>query len=138
MRELNIGEQTVRVRATPLALLYYKQEFKGDLISDLIKVTVSFKDIISSATGKELANMTNVHQLDLSKIDTNILESFNFDAIALLKITWAMAKANSYGKEFLCFESWLNSFEHINLFDKDFLAAALGEAANGFFRGAKR
>ena len=38
MREITISEKTIRVRATPLALLYYRQEFKTDLVGDLISM----------------------------------------------------------------------------------------------------
>ena len=64
MREITIGEKQVRVRATPLALLFYKQEFKSDLISDLVK-------------------MQGV-QSDPSR----------FEALAFLQIIWALAKAD--------------------------------------------
>ena len=125
MREINIGNQTVRVRATPLALLYYRQEFGSDLLSDFIKLGVSLKDLLP-LVGK-------ADQLDLS-----VLGSFDFDAVTLLRITWAMAKADAFGKEFPSFEKWLSSFEDINIFDKEFLAAVLEEASTGFFRRAKQ
>lgn len=104
MRELNIGEQKVRVRATPLALLFYKQEFRGDLLGDLIK-------------------MREMEQ-DPSK----------FDALAFLQLVWAMAKADSFGKPFPGFQEWLASLESFDISDPEFLQAAMEEAADGFFR----
>lgn len=62
MKELKIGEQTVRVKASPLALLYYKQEFNSDLLGDIVKM-------------KDMEN-------DPSKLDT----------VAILQLVWAMAK----------------------------------------------
>ena len=47
MREITIGEKTIRVRATPLALLYYRQEFKTDLVGDLI----SMQEMASTPAG---------------------------------------------------------------------------------------
>ncbi|MEI7027157.1 hypothetical protein [Paenibacillus sp. y28] len=105
MRELKLGEQTVRVRATPLALLFYKQEFKSDLLGDLMK-------------------MEHI-QNDPSK----------FDALSILQIIWAMAKADAYGgNPFPSFVSWLGTIEGLDLSDPGFMAAAMEEAVNGFFR----
>lgn len=110
MRELKIGEETLRVRATPLALLFYKQEFRTDLLGDLMKM-----DAI---------------QKDLSQIDT----------VAILQLVYAMAKADSFGdaKKFPGFYEWVGRLDYIDFSDPEFLAAVMEEAANGFFRaGAK-
>ena len=64
MREITIDGKEVRVKATPLALLYYKQEFGSDLLGDLVK-------------------MQNI-EADMSQIDT----------VAILQLIWAMAKAD--------------------------------------------
>lgn len=64
MREITIGEKTIRVRATPLALLYYRQEFKTDLIGDLISM-------------QEMGN-----------------DPSQFDSIKMLQLIWAMNKAD--------------------------------------------
>ena len=64
MREITISEKTIRVRATPLALLYYRQEFKTDLIGDLISM-------------QEMAN-----------------DPSQFDSIKMLQLIWAMNKAD--------------------------------------------
>ncbi len=64
MREITIGEKTIRVRATPLALLYYRQEFKADLIGDLI----SMQEVASDPS--------------------------QFDSIKMLQLIWAMNKAD--------------------------------------------
>jgi len=105
MKEINVGDKKVRVRATPLALLFYKQEFKADLLGDLVKMEAARKDI--------------------SKLDT----------VALLQLIWAMAKADSFGKPFPGFVEWLNELETFDMSDPTFLLAALEEAADGFFRG---
>ncbi len=64
MREITIGDKTIRVRATPLALLYYKQEFNTDLVGDLMS----------------MQNMVN--------------DPSQFDALKFLQLIWAMAKAD--------------------------------------------
>lgn len=108
MREITIGDKKVRVRATPLALLYYRQEFKRDLLGDFFKMSEAAKDP--------------------SKIDV----------VALLQVVWAMAKADSCGKQFPGFEQWLAQLDEIDLSDNDFLAAALEEAADGFLGRNKK
>ncbi len=107
MREICIGEKTIRVRATPLALLYYRQEFKSDLIGDMVKMQGVAADLTQ------------------------------FDSIAILQMIWAMAKADSHGQQFPGFEGWLASLENINLSDSSFLVAALEEATDGFLGRTK-
>ncbi|MFD1885579.1 hypothetical protein [Paenibacillus wenxiniae] len=105
MKELNIGSSKVRVRATPLALLFYKQEFGTDLLGDLLKM----QDIGA----------------DLSKMDS----------IAFLQLTWAMAKADAFGNgQFPSFVEWIAGLESIDFSDPDFMQGMLEEAMAGFFR----
>jgi len=65
MREITIDEKQIRVRATPLALLFYRQEFKTDLIGDLIS----------------MQNMTS--------------DPSQFDALKFMQLVWAMNKADN-------------------------------------------
>jgi len=105
MRTIKISEKEIGLKATPLALLYYKQEFKTDLIGDLLKM-------------QALAN------------DPSAL-----DSVALLQIAWAMNKAaEGKGKAFPNFEAWLDQFEYVDFSDADALTAIMNEAAEGFFR----
>lgn len=108
MKELNIGDQKLRVRATPLALLFYKQEFKTDLLGDLVKMEAL--------------------KTDPSKLDS----------VALLQLIWSMAKADVYPEKFPSFMEWLSSLTGFDLSDSTLLAAALEEAADGFFRRGKQ
>lgn len=139
MRELTIGEKTIRVRATPLALLYYRQEFKADLVSDLINFIVSLLGLVSSLSGKSANEISgeDIASLNISKIDITNLSSINIDIVGLLQLVWAMAKADSYGRPFPSFEEWMNGLESFDITDVTFLPAALEEAANGFFPGGK-
>lgn len=108
MKEINIGGQKMRVRATAPALFFYKKEFKCDLIGDLVGLSKISKD-------------------DISQLDT----------VALLQITWAMAKADAgigNDSKFPSFETWLFTLEGIDLTDPDGLMKALEEAREGFFR----
>lgn len=106
MREINLGSQVVRVKASALALHFYEEEFKKDLFGDLVKM--------SRILG---AN-------DPEKIEI----------IPILRLIWAMAKAGAYPSAFKSFENWLAAFEDINLSDTTFMIAAVEEAAAGFFR----
>lgn len=63
MREITIGEKQITVRANPLTLLFYKQEFKSDLVGDLM----SMRDM----------------QKDPSQ----------FDSVIFLQLVWAMGVA---------------------------------------------
>lgn len=106
MRELSMGDKQVRVRATALALLFYKQQFKSDLIGDIVSL---------QAMGDNAAN---------------------FDSVKILQMIWAMAKADTFGQQFPSFEAWLSEFDSIDFSDVSFINAALDEAKDGFFRGA--
>ena len=64
MREIQVGDKVIRVRATPLALLFYKQEFNADLIGDLNS---------------------------MQKVEK---EPEKFDSIKMLQMVWAMNKAD--------------------------------------------
>lgn len=120
MKELNIGETKVRVRATPLALLYYKQEFKSDLLGDLAKLgdLVNMEDVNSSL------EETKAIEADLSKLDS----------VSLLQLTWAMAKADAHGSKFPSFEEWLSTLTCFDFSDLSLISAVMEEAADGFFR----
>ena len=65
MREISLDGQTLRVRATPLALLFYRQEFGADLIADLVSLQSVEKDLAS------------------------------FNSVLFLQLLWAMAKADA-------------------------------------------
>lgn len=106
MVTVKIGNKEVGLKATPLALLFYKQEFESDLIGDLVSLSVISKDP--------------------SKIDT----------VLLLQLVWAMNKTyNGVGKSFPNFAKWLDSLDSIDFADEQFMLEILEEAERGFFRG---
>jgi hypothetical protein len=108
MRTIKIGEKEIGLKATPLALLYYKQEFKTDLVGDLLKM-------------QNLAN------------DPSAL-----DSVMILQAAWAMNKAAEGGKLFPHFEAWLEQFEYVDFSDPDTLTEVMNEAVEGFFRRGSR
>ncbi len=108
MRDIIIGDAKMRVRATPLALLYYKQEFKADMVSDLLTMQGMATD------------------------------PAQFDSLAFLQIIWAMAKAAvAFGKPFPSFAEWVASLELFDFADQDLMIAVMDEAIDGFFRGGR-
>ena len=140
MREITIGEKTIRVRATPLALLYYRQEFKSDLVSSLINFIVNLMGMAVSLAGKDADKITaeDIASLNTSKIDITTISAINIDMVTALQIVWAMAKADAYGHgQFPAFEGWLSELESFDMNDTGFLPAVLEEAASGFFPRGK-
>lgn len=124
MRELKIGDQTVRVRATPLALLYYRQEFGSDLFGDLMKM-------VQGMAGVRAILGQNNDEVDISNIDLS-----HFDITMILQLVWAMAKADAFstGEQFPSFKMWLSKLDGLDLTDPAFMTGALEEAVDGFFR----
>jgi hypothetical protein len=109
MRTVNIGGKDIGLKATPLALVYYKQAFGSDLVGDLVKM----QDIAK----------------DPSKIDS----------VFLLQVTWAMAKAyEGVGKKFPDFMNWVADLESFDFTDVDVINAIMDEASDGFFRRGSR
>jgi hypothetical protein len=88
MRTIQIGEKQIGLKATPLALLFYKQQFKSDLVSDLMKM--------------------NGIEKDPSKLD----------GLLILQMAWALAKANEgVGKKFPDFTTWVAELEEFDFSD---------------------
>lgn len=86
MRTIKIGKKEIGLKATPLALLFYRQEFDRDLVGDLMQM-------------QDLAD-------DPSKIDT----------VLLLQMAWAMAKAyEGVGQKFPGFLDWLAELESVDI-----------------------
>ena len=109
MKNIKIGDKELGLKASPLALLYYKQEFETDLIADL----ATFEN-----------QMQSLETGDYS----------NFDSMSMLQMIYAMNKANNYGESFADFETWLADFDNINFADPSFFIDLFEEAREGFFR----
>lgn len=104
MREIKIGERTYGVSATALALLFYKQEFKSDLVKDLVKMAS-----------------------DMS------IEELNYDALQILQFFWAMNKAHKLPDKQPAFESWIQTIPGLDFGDADMVKGIFEEAMKGFF-----
>lgn len=108
MRTTNIGGKEIQLRANPLALLYYKQEFDLDLIADIIK----------------LQSLQSLQDGDFSGLDT----------VTLFQIAYAMNKAAKPESAFPRFEEWLADLDFIGFEDPQWIIDVVEEATEGFFR----
>ena|SRR6056297_2820245 len=111
MKKIKIGKKELGLKASPLALFYYRQEFGKDLVADLIS----------------LQDLKNITEEDFS----------SFDSVKLLQLIYIMNKASKFGKEFPNFEDWLNDLGYIDFSDESWMTVVMEEAKSGFFRQAK-
>jgi hypothetical protein len=122
VREVQVGDKTLRLRGSALSLLHYQQEFGRDLLGDLV-------GMMTGLTGFQA--LTNGGEIDPSKLDLSKL-----DSVAILRLIWTLARtATGVGGQFPSFTRWLEEQEDINIFDPDLLTAAMEEATKIFFRG---
>jgi hypothetical protein len=111
MRTTKIGDREIELKASPLALFYYSQEFDTRMIEDTIEL----------ASKKEKENPFET--LDITK---------------LLQLGWAMNKAARYNIDevFPGFEKWLSRFDSMNIFGGRWYVDVAEEASDGFFRSS--
>lgn len=122
MREIRIGDKNIRIRATTPALLFYKQEFKRDLVGDLLKM---FQGMVG---------IKALQALGSSDVSLDTLDLGSIDSVVMLQIIWAMSKADSLGHPFPSFQTWVFEIEGFSAFDPDVFKGVVDEATNGFFR----
>lgn len=111
MRKVKLGGKELELRASPLALLFYRQAFNKDLIADLAG----------------LRSLQGLVEGDLSGLDS----------VLLLQIAYAMNRAARLEENFPNFEQWLDELENVDFGDATWLLAVMDEAIDGFFRSAR-
>ena len=111
MRKIKLGGKELELRASPLALLFYRQAFNKDLIADLVG----------------LRSLQGLAEGDLSGLDS----------VLLLQIAYAMNRAARLEENFPNFEQWLDELENVDFGDSAWLLAVTDEAIDGFFRSAR-
>lgn len=120
MREVTIGDKTLRLRGSALSLLHYQQEFGRDLLGDMVGM---------------VAGLTGFQALSGGEVDPSKLDFSRLDSVAILRLVWTLARtAAGVGGQFSSFTRWLEEHEDIDIFDPDLLAAAIEEATKIFFR----
>jgi len=125
MREITIGDQQVKIRASNVALLFYKQEFSSDLITDFIKM-LNVSTMKFDGEGDPQLDATDIEDM-LSRIDF----------VYIFQIAWAMAKAEALGKQdFPSFPTWFDSFPPGVALEENTLSEIMLEASAGFFSTA--
>jgi hypothetical protein len=112
MRNVKFVDQELQMRATPLALLFYRQEFGRDLIADL----------------SALRNWKTMASGDMS----------SFDSVLLLKVGYVMNRAANPAKALIFpkFEEWLGNL-NIDFSEPEWMVALVEEAVDGFFPSRK-
>ncbi|OJF16918.1 MAG: hypothetical protein A6D91_08955 [Bacillaceae bacterium G1] len=122
MKEIVIGDgKVLRLKGSPLSLLYYRQEFGSDLLGDLVGMVTAIAGAQALQTG----------EIDPSKLNLNAL-----DSVAILRLIWTLAKtAEGPSKQFPSFETWLAQTEELNIFNGSLLQAIFEEVQRAFFRG---
>jgi len=111
MRKVKLGNKELELRASPLALLFYRQTFGKDLIADLVG----------------LQSLQGLVEGDLSGLDS----------VLLLQIAYVMNRAARLEERFPNFEQWLSELENVDFGDAAWLLAVTDEAVDGFFRSAR-
>jgi len=124
MREITIGDKTLRLRGSALSLLHYQQEFGRDLLGDMVAMMTGLAGFQAFSNGAEV----DPSRLDLSKLDS----------VAILRLVWTLARtAAGVGGQFPSFARWLEEHEDIDIFDPELMTAVMEEATKIFFRRNK-
>ena len=79
-KTITLGDKKVKLRSTAATPLIYKNQFKRDYFSDMLKL----------ASGLQGINTDKKGELDLDSIDESTIE--NFDLTVLYNAVWALAK----------------------------------------------
>lgn len=111
MRTTKIGEKEIELRATPLALFFYRQAFGKDLIGDIAS----------------LQSLQKLKDGDFSQ----------FDSVMLLQLAYAMNKASKPGEIFPTFEAWLGDLDTVAFDEPEWMVGVVEEAVDGFFRATR-
>lgn len=83
MREINSGDQCIRIRASNMARFYFYQEFGADIGQDLDKISVG----IESRNAVEKLESLSANQLEDLKLLQNINDIPQTEALVLLEKT---------------------------------------------------
>lgn len=127
MREIQVGETTMKLRGNTLSLYHYNNEFKRDLMGDLAQMMVAI-------AGIDALNQKEDKELDVSNINLAGL-----DMIAILRIVWVLNRTAAGGPAtpFPSFGDWIEKNEDVDVLDSTLLAAVMEEVKRCFFRRNK-
>jgi hypothetical protein len=112
------------VRATPLSMLYYRQEFGTDMVSDYGSVVDALLDAVP-----ELADcFLTGEPVDVDALDDEACQRAEVEIYRTLRIVWAMVKASDAVTP--PFARWFKSIDGAVL-DLEWTVAALMIAGDG-------
>jgi len=112
MRTVELGGRTFDIKAGPLSIFYFNDEFGSSILTDYAKIFGGKPEDEGQEFYESLAQ---------------------FDWPSALRVTWALAKTAT-PKDFPPFPRWIGGFEYLNMGDSDFVLAVLEEATHGLFR----
>lgn len=114
-RTVELGGRTFDIKAGPLSIFYFHEEFGNSIMEDYARMT---------AVSPEAASDKEFYEL-----------LAQYDWPATLRLTWAFEKtADLNPNAFPPFDRWIGEFEYLNMGDHDFFIEVLGEATRGLFR----
>jgi hypothetical protein len=123
MREIMIGDKTLRLRGSALSLLHYQQEFGRDFLGDMVGM---------------LTGLAGFQALSGGEVDPSKLDFSRLDSVAILRLVWTLARtAAGVGGQFPSFTRWIEEHEDIDIFDPELMTAVMEEATKIFFRRNK-
>ena len=131
MREIRSGAVILRIRASSLAIFFYKQEFKTDILKDISEI---LQDWMSNA---KLTGLIKTDGLEGPDLDANLIDVIP-DGYKVLQITWAMNKVQNVAEKLSTpnFADWMAENQDIAVLE--ILEDVLEEAMQGFFRAAPK
>ncbi len=109
MRKVDIGGKELAIHGSPLSLLYYQQEFSGDLMADLVVMQEKMEQLSDG---------------DYSQLDS----------LQLLKFLWVLNKTAERDQAFPNFEKWLDDLEVIDFSMPEWIQELILELKDKFFR----
>ncbi len=138
MRIIKSGDIEIPIRASALALLYFRQEFDAEIMQETFVLISKLAAVQNMMNGK--APEHDLGSLDLEQIDLSAFDwkSITAPSVELYRLCWAMAKAQAEadGKTIEGFMEWIKKTEGAegNLKVRDIQVGVITEAVEGFFR----
>lgn len=145
MREIKSGDIILRIRASSLAIFFFKQEFKTDILKEIGKIysewlgnaelmeAVMAQAPSDSDENEPAQNLGN----DLIKANLTLFEGMP-DGYKIMQIAWAMNKAQNVSESLQTpsFDKWVEKYQ--DLIVMDIYQDVIEESMNGFFRQAPK
>jgi len=113
-RTVHLGGRTFTIKAGPLSLFYFHEEFGSSIMEDYARMF---------ATSPEEAAEKSFYEL-----------LAQYDWPSALRLAWAFEKTASSDPDFPIWEAWIAAFDYIDMGDNEFIVQVGEEATRGLFR----